>query len=80
MSNITQHLYCIDENSLVYSYTGVISVTQTLIKCLQNINDPLMFPGYFNISLIPFVVKSQIALNNLILFIKMVYLKSLMSK
>jgi hypothetical protein len=58
---------CINESTLVYAENGMVSVTETLIRCLQYINDPLMFPGYFfNASDLPFVVKNMVVLNNLI--------------
>eukprot|EP01031_Cornospumella_fuschlensis_P039969 gene39969-48689_t len=57
---------CINESSLVYAPSGVLSVTQSLIKCLSNINDPLIFPGYFFGNGKPMMLYNQVALNNLI--------------
>jgi hypothetical protein len=59
---------CVDNSTVVIAENGVVSFTQTFITCLQNINDPLIFPGYFfpNVPSDPLKIAAQVALNNLI--------------
>mmetsp|Transcript_24513 Transcript_24513/g.22271 ORF Transcript_24513/g.22271 Transcript_24513/m.22271 type:complete len:546 (+) Transcript_24513:42-1679(+) len=64
LPGIPSNWQCVNESTLTYAANGYISFTDTLITCLQNINDPLIFPGFFTNKLL--TVYSQVSLNNLI--------------
>lgn len=58
------HQYCVNESSLVYALNNEISIIDTLVVCLQNIGDSLLFPGYRTGKTVN--VSTQVTLNNLI--------------
>jgi hypothetical protein len=59
--------YCLDKAGLVrMNGTGAVSITQTFIQCLNNIADPVLWPGYDEVTQQALVITTQVALNNLI--------------
>jgi len=57
------HPPCINSSQLVFAQNGQLEVMGTFAKCLQNVEDPLLFPGYYSGNIV--TVTAQVALNNL---------------